>query len=151
MCSIFAGSPDFGRKYERKKSILDQLNKENHLMSSYSPPGGIKEIACSVSNLHSSTNIDLTRKIRRIKSTSGALAKFERFFSSKHSNIQAMRIKTYLMSSYSPSGGIKEIACSVSNLLSLTHWWNWQSSIAIALLDLVASSPAFPLGSDFVF
>ena len=56
-----------------------------------------------------------------------------------------------LMSSYSPSGGIKEIACSVSNLLSLTHWWNWQSSIAIALLDLVASSPAFPLGSDFVF
>ena len=73
MCSIFAGSPDFGRKYERKKSILDQLNKENYLMSSYSPPGGIKEIACSVSNLLSLTNIDLTRKIRRIKSTSGAL------------------------------------------------------------------------------
>ena len=52
MYPIFVGSPDhFGRRYERKKIfILDQLIKENYLMSSYSPPGGIKEIACSVSN-----------------------------------------------------------------------------------------------------
>lgn len=35
----------------------------------------------------------------------------------------------YLMSSNSPSGGIKLMECSVSNLLSFTHWWNWQSSI----------------------
>ena len=123
MCSISAGSSDFGRKYERKKSILDQLNKENYLMSSYSPPGGIKEIAFAVSNLLSLTNIDLARKIRRIKSTFGALAKYEQFFSSKHSIRHSgdEDKRTYLMSSYSPSGGIKEIACSVSNLLSLTH------------------------------
>ena len=59
-------------------------------------------------------------------------------------------IQTYLMSSYSPSGGIKEIACSVSNLLNLTHWWNWQSSIAIELLDLLASSPDLPLESTTI-
>ena len=99
------------------------MNKEKYLMSSYSSPGGIKKIACSFSNLLSLTNIDLARKIRRIKSTSGALAKYERFFSSKHSirHLGDEDEITYLMSSYSPSGGIKEIACSVSNLLSLTH------------------------------
>ncbi len=51
---------------------------------------------------------------------------------------------THLMSSYSPSGGMKEIACSVSNLLSLTHWWNWQSSMAMELLVLLDSSPDLP-------
>merc|ERR1719318_1563042 len=44
----------------------------------------------------------------------------------------------YLMSSCSPSGGMKLMLCSVSNLESLTHWWNWQSSIAMA--DLVLDS-----------
>lgn len=36
--------------------------------------------------------------------------------------------KTHLISSNSPSGGIKLIVRSESNLPSLTHWWNWQSS-----------------------
>ena len=31
---------------------------------------------------------------------------------------------TDLMSSNSPSGGMKLMECSVSNLLSFTHWWN---------------------------
>lgn len=35
---------------------------------------------------------------------------------------------TYRMSSNSPSGGMNEIVRSESNLPSLTHWWNWQSS-----------------------
>lgn len=35
----------------------------------------------------------------------------------------------YRINSNSPSGGIKLMECSVSNLLSLTHWWNWQSSM----------------------
>ena len=30
----------------------------------------------------------------------------------------------YRISSYSPSGGMKEMACSVSNLDNFTHWWN---------------------------
>ncbi len=50
----------------------------------------------------------------------------------------------YRMSSYSPSGGMNEIACSVSNLLSFTHWWNWQSSMAIELLVRLESSPDLP-------
>ena len=30
----------------------------------------------------------------------------------------------YRINSYSPSGGMKEMACSVSNLDNFTHWWN---------------------------
>lgn len=53
------------------------------------------------------------------------------------------------MSSNSPSGGIKLMECSVSNLLNLTHWWNWQSSITTTgLPDLAGSEsevePRFP-------
>ena len=55
-----------------------------------------------------------------------------------------VNLMMYLISSNSPSGGMKEIACSVSNLLNLTHWWNWQSSMAMALLERLASSPALP-------
>lgn len=45
------------------------------------------------------------------------------------------------MSSNSPSGGTKDMECSVSNLESFTHWWNWQSSIAILVFpDLCDSS-----------
>lgn len=40
----------------------------------------------------------------------------------------------YRISSYSPSGGIKLILLSDSNLLNFTHWWNVQSSIAIPAL-----------------
>lgn len=50
----------------------------------------------------------------------------------------------YLMSSYSPSGGMKEIACSVSNFVSFTHWWNWQSSIATAARLLQIEKYQFP-------
>lgn len=32
--------------------------------------------------------------------------------------------RPHLMSSNSPSGGMKLMLCSVSNLLSFTHWWN---------------------------
>ena len=39
---------------------------------------------------------------------------------------------------------MKEMECSVSNLLSLTHWWNWQSSMAIELFERDASSPDLP-------
>jgi len=48
---------------------------------------------------------------------------------------------TYFMSSNSPSGGMKLMLCSVSNLLSLTHWWNWQSSIAIDVLPDLHTQP----------
>jgi len=44
---------------------------------------------------------------------------------------------TNLMSSNSPSGGMKLILCSVSNLLNLTHWWNWQSSIAMDVFPVL--------------
>jgi len=40
------------------------------------------------------------------------------------------------MSSNSPSGGMKDIDRSESNLPSRTHWWNWQSSSSTALSDL---------------
>ena len=40
----------------------------------------------------------------------------------------------YLISSYSPSGGMKLMLCSASNLLNLTHWCSWQSSIAMDVL-----------------
>lgn len=43
----------------------------------------------------------------------------------------------HLMSSNSPSGGMKLILLSESNLLSLTHWWKVQSSMAM---------DCFPLG-----
>lgn len=42
----------------------------------------------------------------------------------------------YLMSSNSPSGGMKLMLLSESNLLSLTHWWKVQSSMAIDCLPL---------------
>ena len=38
------------------------------------------------------------------------------------------------MSSNSPSGGMKEIVLSFSNLESLTHWWNLTSSSSTLLL-----------------
>ena len=41
-----------------------------------------------------------------------------------------------LINSYCPSGGIKLILLSLSNLLSFTHWWNVQSSIATPALEL---------------
>lgn len=41
---------------------------------------------------------------------------------------------THLISSNSPSGGIKLMVLSVSNFPSLTHWWNWQSSMATVLV-----------------
>lgn len=44
-------------------------------------------------------------------------------------------VMRYRINSYSPSGGIKLMACSDSNLDSLTHWWNWQSSIAMEDFD----------------
>lgn len=58
--------------------------------------------------------------------------------------------KVYLISSYSPSGGIKEIACSVSNFVSFTHWWNWQSSMATAarLLQTIKYQFPYPGNSD---
>lgn len=57
----------------------------------------------------------------------------------KFFKIKDLQVKnTYFMSSNSPSGGMKLMLCSVSNLLSLTHWWNWQSSIAMELFPLVA-------------
>lgn len=57
----------------------------------------------------------------------------------KFFKIKELQVKnTYFMSSNSPSGGMKLMLCSVSNLLSLTHWWNWQSSIAMELFPLVA-------------
>jgi len=40
------------------------------------------------------------------------------------------------MSSNSPSGGMKLMLLSESNLLSLTHWWKVQSSMAIDCLPL---------------
>ena len=33
--------------------------------------------------------------------------------------------------------GMKLIECFVSNLLSFTHWWNWQSSIVIDVLPIL--------------
>ena len=45
----------------------------------------------------------------------------------------------YLISSNSPSGGMKEMLRSLSNLLNLTHWWNVQSSIAILFVFLEGS------------
>lgn len=40
------------------------------------------------------------------------------------------------MSSNSPSGGMKLMLLSESNLLSLTHWWKVQSSMAIDCFPL---------------
>jgi hypothetical protein len=39
------------------------------------------------------------------------------------------------MSSYSPSGGINEIACSVSNLLSFTHCKKIMTVTALVFLS----------------
>ena len=44
--------------------------------------------------------------------------------------------KAHLISSNSPSAGMKLMFRSDSNLLSFTHWWNVQSSIAIDGLPL---------------
>lgn len=52
---------------------------------------------------------------------------------------------TNLINSNSPSGGIKLMECSVSNLLSLTHWWNWQSSITTTGLPERAGSESLLL------
>ena len=46
-------------------------------------------------------------------------------------------VRTYLMSSNSPSGGMKLMLLSDSNLLSLTHWWKVQSSMATLLRSLL--------------
>ena len=43
----------------------------------------------------------------------------------------------HLMSSNSPSGGMKLMLLSDSNLLSLTHWWKVQSSMATLLRSLL--------------
>lgn len=45
----------------------------------------------------------------------------------------AMANNPYFINSNSPSGGTKLMLLSLSNLPSLTHWWNWQSSISTAL------------------
>jgi hypothetical protein len=48
------------------------------------------------------------------------------------------------MSSNSPSGGMKLMDRSESNLPNRTHWWNWQSSSSTALSDLgVESLPLY--------
>lgn len=57
------------------------------------------------------------------------------------------------MSSNSPSGGMKEMVRSLSNLPSLTHWWNWQSSSSTAPCSIDPGACALPLFttlSDFV-
>jgi hypothetical protein len=41
------------------------------------------------------------------------------------------------MSSNSPSGGMKDMVRSLSNLPSFTHWWNWQSSSSTELFSSV--------------
>lgn len=51
-------------------------------------------------------------------------------------DIHAHTLFTDLMSSYSPSGGMKLILRSESNLLRRTHWWNVQSSIAMDCFPL---------------
>jgi len=51
----------------------------------------------------------------------------------------------YLISSNSPSGGMKLIECSVSNLDNFTHWWNWQSSITTTGFPDRAGSSLPPL------
>ena len=48
-----------------------------------------------------------------------------------------------LISSNSPSGGMKDIVLSESNFPSFTHWWNWQSS--------KVTVPAFALAVLFVW
>lgn len=45
-------------------------------------------------------------------------------------------LTTDLMSSYSPSGGMKLMLRSESNLLRRTHWWKVQSSMAIDCFPL---------------
>lgn len=51
----------------------------------------------------------------------------------------------YRINSNSPSGGMKLIECSVSNLLSFTHWWNWQSSMTTTgFPDRDVSASVFP-------
>jgi hypothetical protein len=47
-------------------------------------------------------------------------------------------VERYRMSSNSPSGGMKLIDLSESNLPRRTHWWNWQSSSSTALSDFGA-------------
>lgn len=54
----------------------------------------------------------------------------------KHSDMRSHHLCTDLMSSYSPSGGMKLMLRSESNLLSRTHWWKVQSSIAMDCLPL---------------
>mmetsp|Transcript_16551 Transcript_16551/g.28145 ORF Transcript_16551/g.28145 Transcript_16551/m.28145 type:complete len:206 (+) Transcript_16551:273-890(+) len=69
----------------------------------------------------------------------------------------------YVMSSNSPSGGMNVIRRSVSNLFSLTHWWNLRSSRSISLLlvcfpviskSVLSFSPSFssgiPLREDLI-
>lgn len=55
---------------------------------------------------------------------------------SHSTDIHAHTLFTDLMSSYSPSGGMKLILRSESNLLRRTHWWNVQSSIAMDCFPL---------------
>ena len=46
------------------------------------------------------------------------------------------RGRAHLINSNSPSGGMKLMLLSDSNLLSLTHWWKVQSSIATLFFSL---------------
>lgn len=51
--------------------------------------------------------------------------------------VSTVELEGIWFTSNSPSGGIKLILWSDSNLLNLTHWWNWMSSMAIDDLPLV--------------
>lgn len=54
----------------------------------------------------------------------------------------------HLISSNSPSGGMKLMLRSESNLLSRTHWWNVQSSMAIDCFPLRAGAEGLLVGTE---
>jgi len=69
-----------------------------------------------------------------------ALTKYSIFDRVKFSTTQSAQIRgftcvstLYVIKSNSPSGGIKDMHLSCSNLAKRTHWWNLISSISISL------------------
>lgn len=65
------------------------------------------------------------------------MAPFTLFFNICETDLASQGALADLMSSYSPSGGMKLMLRSRSNLLRRTHWWNVQSSMAMDCFPLL--------------
>lgn len=107
--SIFCPNKD-GLKFDLRTTLTSILVRPTSRTSGITRNG--REISFVVRYLHSQLLTYVNRKKFIFTNTN-----------------YSMLLHNYFINSNSPSGGIKEMECSVSNLDSFTHWWNWQSSI----------------------